>query len=499
MAQSSQSGIDAAVGALRRRRWLAVSAFALVLAGAVTIAASLPNLYQSTATVLVERTTGDASEDVDSRLQRIRQEILSRTRLAELIARFDLYPDLRSVASQEAVVTRMRRDIRIDVAGSDLATGRGTIALSVAYRGRDPKKVTEVANALSTTYIEEDSVLRNRQTSGAASVLQTQIEEVKQRLTQQEKRIADFKKSHAGSLPQQADTSLLAMERIQGRIQRVTDAHAAAVERRETLLREGDASAKGEGDPDRERLEKLRAELADLKTRYSDKYPDVISKKAEVETLAATVSAKPQVDRSLPQLEALNREIRNLQAEESRLRGETSMYQRRIDGAPWLEQEYQALSRDYASTRDFYDSLLKRYEEAQLAEARGGTPRGQLLRLLDPAITPVDPLAPDRVQLAILGLIAAVALGFIAVAAAERLDTSFHSVDELKAHSRVPVLVRIPQLPSRAPIDRAKAIRRAVALSGALAVALAATVGASRAFASDNEDVVVLLAPRGRS
>lgn len=500
MASTGRAGIDTALASFLRRKWWALAAFSLVFSGVLAFAKALPNLYQSTATVLVERPTSEGPDDVESRLQTIRQEILSRSRLAELIGRFDLYPKLRPVASSEAVVEHMRRDVRIDASGSDLATGRGTIAFSLAYRGRDPQKVALVANALASSYIEEDKRLRDRQTRGAASVIEGQLEDVKKRLALQETRIADFKKSHVGELPQQTDASLLALERLGAQVQKVGETRTAAMERRATLLSEASdpASARGTPDPDRARLEKLNQELLELRTRFSERYPDVVHKKAEADSLAALVATKPQVDRTLPQLEQVNREIRGLQADEARLKGEIASYQRRIEGAPWREQEYQVLSRDYATTREFYDSLLKRYEEAQLAEAHDGSPRGQRLRLLDAAITPTNPLAPDRVRLAMFGLIASLGLAVVAVAAAERLDTTFHSADELRSHTSVPILVRIPRMAGESDLDRARGRWRTALLTLGLVLGIGLAVSGSRILARENEGVVALLAPRGR-
>jgi polysaccharide chain length determinant protein (PEP-CTERM system associated) len=501
MASSGRAGVETALASFLRRKWLALAVFSLILASALSFAKALPNLYQSTATVLVERPAQpDGQDDVDSRLQSIRQEILSRTRLAELIGRYELYPTLRGVASQEAVVERMRHDVRIDASGSDQASGRGTIAFSVGYRGRDPQKVTLVANALTTSYIDEDSLVRDRQTRGAASVLQQQLEDVKKRLASQEARIADFKKAHAGELPQQTDASLMAVERLNAQIQQVGEKRDAAAERRATLQRDAALpAATGTLDPDRARLEKLTQELVELRTRFSERYPDVVNKQAEVASLAALVAKKPEVDRTLPQLEQLNREIRGLQAEEQRLRGEVGSYQRRVEGAPWREQEYQALSRDYSTTRDFYDSLLKRYEEAQLAEAHDSRPQGRRLRLLDAAITPMEPLAPDRIRLAMFGLIAALALAVVAVAGAEKLDTSFHSADELSAHTRVPILVRIPRMSNGSALDRSRGRWRVALLSLGLVLGIFVTVNVFRLLGRNNEGVVALFAPRGRS
>ena len=63
------------------------------------------------------------TSELETRLQTISQEILSRARLEELINRFGLYPDLRKQAPSEEVVERMRRDIQLEIKATD-AQGR---------------------------------------------------------------------------------------------------------------------------------------------------------------------------------------------------------------------------------------------------------------------------------------------------------------------------------------------------------------------------------------
>src|SRR2546428_492780 len=79
---------------------------------------SLPDLYRATATVIVERqqvpeayVKASVTAELETRIERIRQELMSRARLSDLILRFDLYPNLRKKAPLDAVVDRMRRDI----------------------------------------------------------------------------------------------------------------------------------------------------------------------------------------------------------------------------------------------------------------------------------------------------------------------------------------------------------------------------------------------------
>jgi polysaccharide chain length determinant protein (PEP-CTERM system associated) len=499
MAPTRRAGIDNALQALQRRKWHALAVLALGASATLSFVSALPDLYHSTATVLVERLAPSegAPDDVESRLQSIRQELLSRTRVTGLVAQFELYPELRKHASEQAVVDQMRRDVRIEAAASDLASGRrGTIAFTLAYKGRDPQKVADVANALTTSYIEEDSLRRDRQTSSAARLLQAQLDEVKGRLLRQEMAIADFKQKHVGALPQ-ADTIVSVMERLNGRLQRVVENRDAALERRAALAKDADDPEAATKDPDRARLMRLHHELAELRTQYSDRYPEVVAKAAEIKTLEEVVAKKPSLDRTGPQLEQVNAQLRGLQAEEARIRAERGTFEQRIEQAPLREQEFHALSRDYATTKEFYDSLLKRYEEAQLAEAREDSARGQRLRVIDPAIAISEPVAPDRLRLAIFGLILSLGLALVAVAGAERLDTSFHSADELKDVTRVPILVRIPLTVSAAAAEQSR--RRSALLAVGLLIAMAGVAGVSRLMAGKKEGIVALLAPGGRS
>ena len=90
-----------------RRKWLGIAVFAAVLAVSLGIVAALPPMFRSRATVLVDReqvpeafVRSAVSGEVETRIQRISQEVLSRERLAGLIERFNLYPKLAAPLDQ---------------------------------------------------------------------------------------------------------------------------------------------------------------------------------------------------------------------------------------------------------------------------------------------------------------------------------------------------------------------------------------------------------------
>src|SRR3989475_4088491 len=174
-----------------------------------SVAMFLPDIYRSTAAVLVERhqvpetfVRSSVTGELETRLQTISQEILSRARLEDLITRFGLYQDLRDRVPVEAVVEKMRRDIRLELKGVEQQmSGRSaTVAFNLSYRGRDPERVAAVTNTLASFYVEENSKLRERQASQTTRFLKDQLAEARTRLDAQEARVRDFRARHAGEL-----------------------------------------------------------------------------------------------------------------------------------------------------------------------------------------------------------------------------------------------------------------------------------------------------------
>src|SRR3989442_4441399 len=104
------------------RKWLAMLAFAGPMAVGMSLGAFLPNIYRSTATVLVDRqqipeafVRSTVTSALETRLHTISQEILSRSRLEALISRFGLYRDPQGRGPMEDVIRRMRQGIQLEV------------------------------------------------------------------------------------------------------------------------------------------------------------------------------------------------------------------------------------------------------------------------------------------------------------------------------------------------------------------------------------------------
>src|SRR5437868_10226773 len=98
---------------VRRRKVVAVAVFAIVFASALSFALYLPNLYRATAGALVERPVSETfvrtavTGELEGRLHVIKQEVLSRARLSQLITKFNLYPELRHGLEMDSALEQM--------------------------------------------------------------------------------------------------------------------------------------------------------------------------------------------------------------------------------------------------------------------------------------------------------------------------------------------------------------------------------------------------------
>ena len=535
-----QFGLGSLLAVWSRRKWLAIPAFVGPMAVAVSLVAFLPNTYRSTATVLVDRqqvpeafVRSTVTSALETRLHTISQEVLSRARLEDLINRYGLYVELRKQAPLEDVIGRMRGDIKLELKSAELRGLReATVAFTISYQGSDPALVSSVANTLAAFYIEENTRARERQATGTADFLKVQLSETKVRLDEQEQRVSGFKRRYLGELPQQMDNNLATLDRLHAQLRQNADSQTRAAERRQALssqiaeaesLTAATAYALGPaGGPPvpvtpADRLTQKKEELARLRTQFSEKYPDVVQLKAEVallerelanaksaeskpgQTAAATPSpatASPAAPYLLRLKEALSEaqtDLKVLKAEEGRLRDSIAVYQARVENVPRREQEFKEISRDYESTRELYGSLLKRYEEAQLAESMEQRQKGEQYRVLDSAVANLQPAAPNRVKLLLMGVVASLGLAAAVVLMAEHIDTSFHEIDDLRAFSNVPVLASIPRIVTRTDLRRHWWRVRLGAT--ALGIGLAMIVGLSY-FATHGSERLTLLLTR---
>jgi polysaccharide biosynthesis transport protein len=525
--EQTDLGFDFVLDVWQRRKWLALIAFSAGFAAVASLALSLPNIYRASATVMVERqqvsetfVRPTVTSELETRIQTIHKQVMSRARLSDVISRLGLYPELRGQVPIDAIVERLRRDVDFSVSGVDQTSGRtSTIAFTISYTGRDPVTAAEVANLLTSFHVEENTKSREQQAVRTADFLKSQLDEIKRSLDSDQQRIGEYKRQHNGELGEQVETNLAALERFNNQLRLNGEYQIRAMERKERLEREAAAAAAPAPAPaptapavstPASELTKLRDQLTDLRRKYSDQYPDVVHLRQEIATLEPIVQAEGEAHPAPPPesapaavtaraseqaLREVDGQLQSLKSEEVLLRQVIGTYESRVENAPKRQEDVQQLTRDSEATKERYETLLKRYEEARLTESLEQGQNVEGFRVLDPAIPSARPTAPNRMWLLGMGAVGSLALALFAVVGAEKLDTTFHSVDDLRAFARIPAIAVIRRIPTPAEA-RSRRVRQ-VLVAASVVAALALIVAGARHVGYGNEQIVMMTA-RGR-
>jgi polysaccharide chain length determinant protein (PEP-CTERM system associated) len=448
---------------------------------------------------------------IEDRLNSIRQQILSRTRLEAIIVDLDLYARLRRTALMEDVVEQMRRDINITVARDD--------SFRVGYVSDRPVTAMRVTERLTRLFIDEN--LRDREVlaQGTNQFLNTQLEDARRRLMEHEKRLEEYRRRHAGELPSQLETNLTAINSTQMQVQSIIENTNRAKDRLAIIERTiadmtvpdsnpematGLAGADGSlpAGTSTQQLEAARLALQQMQLRLKPEHPDVVrmnrlirdlEKKVETEALQAPLSpGAPNVRPRTPleaarasrlrelrlEAESLKGQIAEGTSEEKRLRGLMQVYQSRADAAPTRESELINLTRDYDTIQKMYTGLLGKSEESKMAANLESRQIGEQFRTLDPPRVPERPFAPNRPQLNMFGALGGLVLGLALAALLEYRDTTLKTDDDIASALLMPVLCIVPLMITEAERRRGRRWRLAIAT----AVFVLAAAGAAAAW-----------------
>jgi polysaccharide biosynthesis transport protein len=483
------------LGVVRRRHLLFL--IPLFVGWAAVWGASwvLPPTYRSGTLILVEQptmpkdyVTPNVNDDLQDRLRSITQQILSRTRLLHIIDQLNLYAEVRNLTPDEKV-ERMRKEIEIELVHD--AQNRVS-SFNVYYSARDPRVAQQVTSELTNLFISENLEVRQQQSEDTTKFLESQLETARRTLSDQEEKIRQFKGQHVGELPAQVGSNLQILAGLQSQLQTEEDALNAAKQQRvylETLMTQyrslqgppkaGGGTTVGLPAVD-EQLDKLRAQLADLSSHYTDRHPDVRKVKEQIAETEKTrdaiiadlrmkdsakaggndASADPSEvkDPSSPmmqlqgQVQANRVELANRERGIADLKIKVSDYQARLNQEPVREQQLSDLTRGYDQSKANYDELLKKKNESAMATSMELLQQGERFRIIDPPSLPVKPDFPNRLKFCGIGLVIGLALGLVVAGAFEMIDDRIYDEKELQKLLPVAVISEIPAL--TAPSDQ---------------------------------------------
>lgn len=489
-----------------KHKWqLVIATLTLTLIFTVIIA-KLPNLYEATTTILVDPqqipekyVSSVVSSDPYARLNTITQQVLSRSRLQEIIDKFNLYRDRRSSLSAEELVEDMRQDITLVVkqgSGPELST------FSLTYRGKQPVLVATVANELAASFIHWSITSRVAQVAGTKDFLASELMAAKRNLEKQENALREFKISHLGETPDQTANNLQALVGLRAALQANADAMNRLDEQKIMLIQAPaplTAASSISVDPTpRGRLElqehQLEATIEQLREHYSDRYPDVARATRRLEEVKAQLHSMPadsthhtpadtEVKPVVPvRVELIDKEMKKLEAQQDHIQSQIETYQARVDAAPIREQQLVELTRNYDSSKQHYQTLLDKTFTIDMAADLEQNQKAERFRVLDPARIPEKPVKPNRKRLILLSGMVALALAIFFMLVKEELSPAIKTEMELK--SLLPPGVHIWGFIPRIEVLSDARRERQLAISASLTCILlcAALIGVIRAI-----------------
>ncbi len=496
---------------LGRRKKIFLIPFVGLFFLSLLTALALPSIYRSTATILIEQreipdvyVTSSITTFAEQRIQSIQQRILTSERLQALIERFSLYPKLKKRKTRQEVVERMREDIHLEPVNVEIAdrrsgrTATATIAFSLSYDNPSPDQARKVADTITSLFLKEDLKVRKAQASSAFDFLAAERDKLQERINRAEKELALFKRKNILILPEVFQSNLQTLGDARRRIDRDQESLRLLKEKKEEMEDRLSHTEKffnqlvREKDADIQKLELLELQLIDLKTRYSDRYPDVRKVKQEIAELRKKVDGKPEnseTDQKNPAYITLSSRLAGLVSEiasmENQIKGRevrVQTYRKRLDETPLVEETYNALLADRQNLYTKYADLQAKIMEAGVAQEFESKQKGERFTLVEAAQFPEAPVKPNRFAIILIGLFAALGISSAAMTLAEFSDTAFLSGEDLRS-AGVHVLAEIPVIVTRE--DRRRNTIRRCFILGLVVAVLAGLVLAFHTYVMD--------------
>lgn len=494
-----------------KHRWVGLAVAWLIAAIGATIVLRVPDKYEASARIYVDTQSilkplmsGLAVQpNIDQQVMMLSRTLISRPNVEKVIRMADLDLADSSKAAQEELIEQLTKGMEIK------STSRDNL-YTLAYRNPDPEKAKRVVQSLVSIFVESSLGDKRKDSDSAKKFLDEQIRTYEKKLEEAENRLKEFKLRNVDL--QTADgksstdrlseiSALLAKARLDLReAENSRDAlKRQLVGEEPSLVPDAPGSDIGVSIPEIDgRIDTQKRNLDSLLQRYTEQHPDVIGtrrlikeleeqKRKEIAERRKAAAANPG-SASLsnnPVYQQLKVSYAEAEASVASLRTRVAEYETRykqttqaLKTTPQIEAEFAQLNRDYDVQKKNYEALVSRRESASLSGELDSAAGVADFRLIDPPRVSPKPVAPNRVLLLPIALLASLAAGFFACFVASQLRPVFFDSRSLREITGLPLLGTVTALASESErqskqSDLRRFLAGVVGLLGAFSVGIA--------------------------
>jgi protein tyrosine kinase modulator len=480
MVKHRELNFDDYVAIVRRRRRLIILPAILGAAVGCLLSLVLPPRYTSHTLVLVEQPIVPdsyvkpvVSEDLNQHLASMQEQILSRTHLQPLVEKFGLYEKDAKRVPMEQLVERLRKSIKVTPLNPMPGTRSPELpGFNVDVTLGEARLAQQICTEITSMFMEQNLRLHQQRAEDTTQFLVKQLGEAKVKLDEQDAKLAAFQGRYLGELPDDEKNNLTLLLGMSPQLEAATQALNQAQQEKaftESMLSQQlaawQSSQQGQNPQTLEQqLDNDRNLLLTLQTRYTERHPDIVKLKNDIAELQKKIQEAPAQDQGQlseqkaktprsepPQIQQLRAQLHQIELtisqrkqEQRQLQRQIATLQSRIQLSPIVQQQFKALTRDHQTALDFYNDLLKKRNESEMATELERRQQGEQFRVLDPPSLPERPSFPNRTLFSLGGLGAGLAVGLGMAQLAESRDKSMRTKRDVEFYLGARTLALIP-------------------------------------------------------
>lgn len=404
---------------VRFRYWFVVL-FILVSFLLLFLGVTWPKKYTTSAVLFADQTTiiepllkGSAEMTKIDRSEQAREIIWTRGIMLAVAKEVGLVGKNATQEEEEQAIRRIRSGLSVK--------GEGNRSyFKISYVANNPDDSFEVLNTVVNVFMEDTVKKKRAESLGAYNFIDAQVQSYKKQLEQAESRLKDFNSQNTDGTEAEVAAKIAALrQQIEMLNISIEESQARYNTIQQQLGSEGQyLQAKGQVDDLRQRRQTLALQLEQLLLSYEEGYPDVISIRAQIAELDATIdklrrsgdvftdtqkAENPLYEELRKQLASADVELRSqkrrMQSLTQLLEQEFARQQRVASNQALLSE----LTRDYDVIRKTYDDMLQKKEAARLSMTLDIEGQGVSYRIQEPATFPLKPSGLHFIHFAIIG------------------------------------------------------------------------------------------------